>query len=186
MAGNFKASITESMQILKSAEPVIKKLLNIDEGIILDVENQNNDVCKHLDLSCGIDYLVYYKTKDWTRSAAWRAQRVLTGMDVYNTFTIRKERDSGTKTEYEKRKAAIENNAMYPHYTIHAYYDDDSKKLLSLAIGRTKDIIECINKGLTYDKHTGAEQKGQASFWAVKWTTMKQNGYHVETWYNFN
>ena len=173
--------MTQSQKVLYAAEPIIKKLLGFSEGQIIDVENQDNDTCKHLDLQCGIDYLVYFK--GLTDGLAWRAQQEHSIYGPYNSFTIRKKRESGATTEYEKRNYAIQHNALYPKYTAQAFYSRRNGALMSLAIAKTADIIECITKGLCTENKTGQQEIGQAEFYTVWWNVMKKNGYKVLDWY---
>lgn len=178
--------MNESNKMLKIATPYIKKMFNTEVNEIIDVENQDNDACKHLDLCCGIDYLIHFKTKNITRGFAWRAQKIYDGGRIFNSFTIRKERESGAVTEYEKRKIAICLDGEYPYYTIHSYYDETSKKILSICIAKTKDIIECISKGLWSENETGKDKVGQAKFYYIPWSTMKSHGYKINEYYNFS
>ena len=175
---DFRTDMHNSIEILRKATPVIMQLLNITNGKIIDVENQDNEACNHLDMHCGIDYLAYFKTNDWTRGIAWRAQPA---EKPYNTFTIRKSRDTGTTTEFEKRKSAIENNALYPHYVVQAYYNSN-KELTSIGISTTKDVIDCIEKGYYRTLHTHADKIGQAEFYVVSWDDLKDNGYNIIQW----
>lgn len=177
------ASMNQSIKILREATPIIQQLLGFREGEIIDVENQNNDACRHLDLLCGIDYIVYFKDMSLSNGLAWRAQEEDRLLGPYNSFTIRKERESGAMTEYEKRKLSIERNALYPYYTAQAFYSCHTKELKTLAIARTKDIIDCISKGLYTDRTTGKNEIGQAKFYAVWWKVMKNNGYKILDWY---
>ena len=178
-----KAVMTDmcfSQKILYEAAPIIKRLLNCVTGEILDVENQNNIVCQHLDQQCGIDYLVHFE--GLTNGLAWRAQQEDPFLGPFNSFTIRKERESGAMTEFEKRKKSIEMSALYPYYTAQAFYGCRNKELKTLGIARTKDIIECIEKGLCSVNETGKAQIGQAKFYTVWWKVMKKNGYQVLEW----
>jgi hypothetical protein len=95
----------------------------------------------------------------------------------WRTFTIRNQRISGARTEYEKRKQAIEKGWLYPELTLQAYVDNG--KLLSYALAKTTDIIKMIDMGKAKIKHTGPAQYGQASFYVVKWDDMKKMGYDI-------
>jgi hypothetical protein len=94
----------------------------------------------------------------------------------FDTFTVRKSRESGAKTEYEKRKAAIDSRGelIYPYYTLQAYLGKQ-EELISYAIAKTEDIINLIDDGECYVNHTGQTQKGQAEFYVVNWTSFEKN-----------
>ena len=168
-----------SIKALRISTPIIKELLHFKHGEIIDVENQNNETCFHLDTNCGIDYLLYFKGEGWTRGAAWRSQPV---KEPYNTFTVRKSRDNGSVTEFEKRKDAIENNAIYPYYTLQAYYDEDTGELLSIGITKTEDLIDCISKGHYKLLHTRSDKIGQAEFYVVRWSELQRLNYNFVSW----
>lgn len=155
------------------AEPIIKRLLN--GGDILPVEGSDNEVCTMLDLTCGIDYFhVYQSGLTWGIGSRMQYKCV----KGWDTFTVRMARESGVKTEYEKRRYAIEHHGQYPFLTMQGYFDKNDD-LLSLAIARTVDVLECVEKSIGYYKHTGADKVGQAQFFVVPWAEMKNAGYKV-------
>ena len=176
---NVMTDMYNSINALRTATPIIKKLLHFANGEIIDVENQDNETCFHLDANCGIDYLLYFKGEGWTRGAAWRSQPV---KQPYDTFTVRKSRDSGSMTEYQKRKDAIENNAIYPYYTLQAYYDENTGELLSLGITKTEDLINCISEGCCKVLHTRSDKIGQAEFYVVPWSELQRLNYSFINW----
>ena len=160
-----------SMDSVRKHSDVIKRLIHCTE--IMPVEGDNHEVLQILDMTCGVDY--YAKNSEGIVFAvASRFQKYC----AWNTFTIRAKRESGAKTEYEKRTAAIKRGAEYPHLTMQGYVDMDGE-LESLAIARTEDILECIENGNYYTQHTRSDKDGQALFYVVSWDTMKQLGYHV-------
>jgi hypothetical protein len=95
------------------------------------------------------------------RGIALRIQTIKSPYKPYNTFTVRNKRQSGAKTEYEKRKYAIESGYLYPYLTVQAYVNEQGK-LISFAVSKTVDIMDMIGRGLFKSNHTGAAQIGQA------------------------
>lgn len=164
-----------SMLLVEKYKNVILDALRAEK--ITCVEGDDNDVLKMLDLTCGIDYYHVY-SDGLVRGIASRWQTIRKGQPIWNTFTIRKERESGADTEYKKRKHAIEKGGEYPYLTMQGYVDE-SDELLSVGFARTADIIECIDKNLASTQHTGYSQHGQASFYVIKWDVMIANGYTV-------
>jgi len=130
-------------------------------------------MAKTLDMLAGID-LWHFNTKHGIRGVANRIQYG----KCWETFTIRKSRDSGVKTEYEKRKFAIENEFLYPVLTLQGYLSYDNV-LIAFAIAKTKDIIAMIDNGFCTVKKTGEEQKGQADFYIIQWADLKVQGYKI-------
>jgi hypothetical protein len=164
-------------QIVK---PKLKEVLG---GEFLTVEGQTTDKMREiLDILSGIDSWHVNKLKG-IRGIASRIQEIdkikYPYSKPFNTFTIRNKRYSGAKTEFEKRKESIEKNYLYPFFTIQAYINKNDNSLLSLAIAKTKDIIDYIIKNNPKTKNTGYEQVGQANFFIIKWTEFKNKNYRI-------
>lgn len=119
--------------IIKLKNTILPRLIS---GRIISVESQEDEVKKLLDIEAGIDYLRY--DKHGLQGIASRIQYKYTA----NTFTIRTERESGNKTELEKRLYAIENDYLYPEFTLQAYFDNSiDLNLYSVAIIKTVDLF---------------------------------------------
>lgn len=173
-----------SLAQVEQARPIIKQLLN--GGEIKTVEGDDNEICLMLDRTCGTDYFqVYGKEDNHLDGIVWgiasRFQKSFFGRP-FNTFTIRNNREGNRNVEFMKRKRAIAHNGIYPYLTMQGYYDADTKEILSLAIARTIDIFDCIEKGLCKTQHTNEFQIGQAEFYIIDWTVMKQKGYNIKIW----
>ena len=132
-------------------------------------------MAKTLDQLAGID-LWYFNNRLGIRGVG---NRIQFGDKNWRTFTIRKSRESGAKTEYEKRSKAITNEWLYPILTIQGYFDDKINKALGFAIAKTKDILWMIDNGYYYEQSTGSKQIGQATFYVVDWDSMKQQKMHI-------
>ena len=161
-----------SMLYVEKARPIIQKLLpgwtlSVVEGI------SDNKICTLLDLDCGIDYLLHRES-----FVFGLASRVQYGKN-WRTFTIRKMRESATKTEYEKRKSAIAVEGIIPKYDMQLYVDSNNEEILGLAIAKTKDLIEFIECGYAEEKATGMDKIGQAKFYICSWDKLKELGYTV-------
>lgn len=174
-----------SLKQVERAKPIIRKLLN--GGEIKAVEGDDNEICKMLDLTCGTDYFQIYTKQDknleglvW--GVASRFQAVRHGCKPFNTFTIRKQRASGTRTEYDKRKFAIKHGGTYPYLTMQGYYDVETEEIVSLAIAKTTDIFDAIDKGFCTIRRTGSYQIGQATFFVVDWDFFENSGYNIKRW----
>lgn len=182
--GKYEAVMRDmktSLEQVKRATPIIKKIMG--GGDILAVEGNDNEILIMLDQNCGTDY--FYKF-DKTNSKqkqdlVWGiGSRFQPAKKPWNTFTIRRTRkDTGADTEYAKRKWAIDHNGIYPYLTLHGYYDSDTGDILSLAIARTVDIWDAIQKGYCRVQTTGKDQIGQSTFFVVDWTEMIKQGYKV-------
>jgi len=124
--------------------PVIKNICG--GGEIKPVEIiSDNDIAKDLDVLCGID--IWQKISD--KGVRGIASRVQFTNKQWNTFTVRKYRKSGYKTEYQKRLEAINSNGkyIYPYLTCQAYVSLDQSHLLSCGVARTKDIFHEVESG---------------------------------------
>lgn len=168
---NWKSDLLVSVnRFNKFVKPELKKLLG---GEFYTVESVSDVVSESLDAIAGVD--VWHISPAGIRGIASRIQ---TSNTDWSTFTIRNKRDTGSITEYEKRKNAINNGYLYPYYMLQAYVSSEDK-LLSFAIANTIDVIKMIDSNLTYVNHTGTNQVGQASFFVVKWEDMKDYGYDI-------
>ena len=167
----FKTSLKKSSNAFEKffKEPLLEIFhgdTRVVEGVMTD------EMSQILDRMAGID-LWFFNENYGVRGIASRVQFISPNVKPYRTFTVRKNRDSGTKTEYEKRKYAIENEWLYPVFTFQGYISDAP---LCFAVAKTVDILWMIEHGFYSVKHTGKSQKGQASFYVVKWDDMqKQN-----------
>ena len=168
-----------SMAFVDKAKPILKRLFN--GGEVMTVEGDDNQVCRMLDMTCGTDYFQIYSDKGLVWGVASRVQNIKDGCKPYNTFTVRKARESGAKTEYEKRQEAIKHGGLYPYLTMQGYVNT-SDDILSIAIAKTTDIMEFVEKGLAYENHTRADKIGQAAFYVVDWRKFKTYGYKLIGW----
>jgi hypothetical protein len=137
----------------------------------------NTEFARDLDMLSGIDAWHIMDGRG-IRGIASRVQHCPPHWSPYNTFTIRRSRSTGVKTEYEKRKEQISSGGelIYPHLTIHAYIDKAGWKLRSVGVALTRDIIKKIASWIdsgkpdgygVYVKTTG---EGDATFYVVEWT----------------
>lgn len=168
-----------SLNRVEAAKPIIKQLLG--GGEVMTVEGSDDEICLMLDKNCGIDYFQMYGN-GITWGIGSRFQKIYPGKYPYNTFTVRKDRQSGERTEFEKREMAIKRNGIYPYLSMQGYYDVTTNEILSLAIARTKDILEIIRRGYYRILRTGTSQIGQAFFYTVDWYAVEKMGYPIKVW----
>ena len=159
------SDMTESSQrFIDILKPQLSKIL---KGSFITVEGETTDEMRKLfDILSGIDAWFFNNAKGMRGIAS----RIQPSNHNWRTFTIRYKRDSGTKTEYEKRKYSIENNYLYPYLTLQSYLDDDNN-IISYALIKTKDLISIVDNHLEKCilRKTGKSQIGQSSFVVVKW-----------------
>ena len=169
---NFKTSLKKSSFAF---EKYFKKaVLEVFKGDFEVVEGVTSyKMAETLDQLAGID-LWYFNT---TRGIRGVANRIQFQTHCWATFTVRKTRASGAKTEYEKRKYAIENDWLYPVLTLQGYID--GSKILGFAIAKTEDIIWMIDNGYSRIQKTGKSQIGQAEFYVVSWEDMKKQNKNI-------
>lgn len=159
---NWKNDLLLTMpayQILK--DKIFKK------SELINIEKKENGVLMWFDKYAGIDWIA--KTKN--NQVMGIASRIQWDVD-YRTFTIRYERWTGSKTEYDKRMEAIENEYTYPTYTLQAYFKDKSNpQMLSCGIVKTSDLYSFIGffPELVY------ENKSDNIFKYVRWDDMINN-----------
>jgi len=137
-------NIEKSYNGLELVKPMIEEYLN---GKIISVEedNKNSQICKVLDMDCGIDALIKYNTGNTTGLAI----RVQPTKKNWRTFTTRLERMTHKPTEYDKRKSSIVNDgSLYPYYTIQIYTNKNITEVISFAIIKTTTLFERLDKGI--------------------------------------
>lgn len=129
--------------------PEIKDLLT--NGVITPVEAialereaapAAKQLAQDLDILAGVDAWHVSHTVGAMRGIASRVQW---SDKCWRTFTVRKERPSGQKTELEKRLYALDNpndGWLLPALTVHAYITEPRRhgRLLGAAVMRTADL----------------------------------------------
>jgi len=107
------------------------------------------------------------------------ASRVQVAARPFNSFTVRRSKTNGARTEYEKRREAMESDGgeIYPHLTCQAYAASKEGPVLSVGLARTRDIWAFIASG----KATINEpRQGDSTFFVCPWSQMRLD-YKVST-----
>lgn len=162
----------KSMDVIDKAEPIIREMLN--GGKIIRIEGSDEEICRFLDTKCGTDYFQYYSSSDLTVGVASRVQY---GRN-WRTFTVRKSRESGSLTEYEKRKYAMIHGGIYPFLTMQMYVVNG--EINGIGIVKTQDLFDYIENGHAHVRRTGIDKVGQADFYFCPWDDIKQKGYWLK------
>lgn len=180
---DFKTDLTDSAyDFLRIVYPKLKQLKFI-RGELIPIEVVTDIKFKTLaqkfDQLAGIDIWQIVKNE----GIKGIASRIQWSEKAWNTFTIRKSRSSGTKTEYEKRLFAIETNEwIYPYYTIQAYISERRiGELISMAITKTADIFDMIKKDNYIEK---TNKQDDNIFMIIDWQEMKQQNYKIKIFNN--
>lgn len=150
---SFEKDLATSKLIFEKIKPYIEK---DTKSKIYAVEGEDNAL-KTLDIYAGIDYLLVSK-----KGIRGLASRIQAG-NSYQTFTVRAEKASGAKTEFEKRVDALSEDYLYPYYTMQAYYQSDK---IEYAICRTKDLYRFI---LNNEDKVKKNRTTNAEFYIVNW-----------------
>ena len=116
----------------KIAFELIKDKIFHNKVDLVSVEGQNSITMKWLDQYSGID-IIGRKNDNHLVTIASRIQ----WNKNYKTFTIRYERITGAKTEFEKRIEAIQKGYLYPNFTMQAYINETPLQILSWASIKT-------------------------------------------------
>lgn len=144
-------------------------------GEIVTMEISVDRLADYFDKYAGIDAWQVLPS-GYMRGLASRIQRISAGMNPYNSFTVRARRFNGVKTEYAKRKQAIESTRgyLYPFLTVQAYVNEENNELLSAGACRTTDLFKYIDSG-----HSRENETTNASFHTCFWADMIKSGYKV-------
>ena len=154
--------------------PILNQTL---PGRIVHVETITTDeFAKDLDRLAGVDAW-HIMDKKGIRGIASRVQECPPPKRPYDTFTIRRSRDTGAATEYEKRKQAIEGDQglLYPHLTVQSYVTQKRDgDLLSFGVALTRDVISRISEWIEQGQPAGCpvwiNRTTNATFYVVRWT----------------
>lgn len=68
--------------------------------------------------------------------------------NLYDSFTVRAELTSGARTEFAKRKEAIEKKYVRPDKVLQAYVSKKTNRLDSMFMMNQEDLIEYIVNGI--------------------------------------
>lgn len=172
--------MARSMYYVEKNRYLILEFLNSAD--ILSCEDTGERIATHLDTQCGIDCIVIGGNTGISRGVGCRFQIDNPGRwrEKFRTFTFRKERDTGTMTEFEKRRRAIETGGLYPYWTLHGYIDPESEAIDRMAVAKTEDIIWFIETMHPDTRHTRSDQYGQASFYTILWSDFKKSGRKIK------
>ena len=174
MATNLADSMKQSAEDFQNyVLPILKELYY--GRIFKQVENTDKDISEYLDIYAGIDILMIHPKEKSIIGIASRIQRGF----CWNTFTVRCGRESGSMTEFKKRTVNMKNEGLFPALTLQAYVEPHDKKLLGMAIIRTVELWEYIEKENPPIKQTGLDQYGQASFYVVSWNGLRRKNYPI-------
>ena len=166
----WKDDLGKSMDVFRRLiKPVLE---NVMGGDYIPIEGSPEEIAQMLDKRIGIDAMI-----DRGNTVYGLGSRIQIDSGVWNTFTIRCDRQSGHITELEKLRKAIRCDSMRPQITMQAYVENDELK--SLALARTADIIRYID---THDcpERRSFDGKGWALFKVVHWDKMKEAGFGIK------
>jgi hypothetical protein len=113
-------------------------------GVLISVEGDSGVASRQMDMTSGIDALIM--GENGIKTLANRVQRT-SPSQPWNTFTIRAARITRAKTEYDKRKTALEDgDALLPSLTMQAYVSNIDNRFISACTVRTRDLFEFIKE----------------------------------------
>lgn len=165
---HWSKDMNDSIIAIEKIKSVISP--NMVKGKIHSIENSDNEILVLLDRKSGINYI-----REDAQGLQGIAARVQFGQ-AYNSFTVRYKRHTGTKTEYEKRIEQIQNGYFYPFLTLQAYFDNRTDmNLFSLAIVRTIDLYDFIDKHPEYIENKFSDNE----FMVIYWAFLKRESYKI-------
>ena len=164
---NFKKDFNKAFKYSSLLMPTLKEILKAKEIISLE-ECKKGSIGHLLDIHCGIDLLCL--KENGVRGIAMRIQY----NHAWNTFTIRKDRATGSQTELKKRNTAIENKYIYPYYTCQCYFNDLNDKLLSGKVCHTEVLYKYIKENIETIK-TQTCKVDQNVFYVVPFENIKSD-----------
>jgi len=182
MRSDVHRDLTDSSRVFLDVWPVIAPM--IGGGQLKPVEgNAEKGLEQNLDILAGIDGFQLLERQGVMRSIATRVQWIPPQRSAYRTFTIRKSRPNGAKTELEKRLHSIEYRDLgylYPHLTIQAYVRESTEELLSVGIIRTIDLFACVRDHPSNE--TNRAGNGGEVFEIYRFDYLRRHGFPVHEW----
>jgi hypothetical protein len=152
MSNNLHENLTGSAKAFREkvwpilSEHLPGRLVQIEE-LKFDKSHPSYNFADTLDGTSGIDawQIVDYKG---IRGIASRIQVIdTTRWSPFTTFTVRIGRNPDHTYEYDKKKFAIENDWLYPYWTVQGYVADTwDGELLNFALAKTVDVISRCNE----------------------------------------
>lgn len=177
--GDFNADVSDTaFDFQRVVWPAI--IRPIGGGELIHIESETaKGLTQKLDIHAGIDAWQIIKDDSIVRGVASRIQW---GDKDWSSFTIRKSRDSGAKTEFRKRLEAIrgDRGAVYPHLTVQAYVSKRrTGDLVSVAIVKTEDLFllaEHLDSKCSPNGKWGIRRAPNAEFIWLDWALLKDKG----------
>jgi len=160
---------------LKELKCFSGELINIQKASLDPTMSNYLNLIARFDQLAGID-IWNIKTN---KGIIGIANRIQWTKNPYNTFTIRRTRDTGTETEYPKVLRSLENETLYPKFMIHSYISERRiGELLTFAIAKTRDVFQVIIDGNCEIKTNIKGDKN--TFFYVYWDRMKEEGFEIQ------
>lgn len=168
-----------SFDFQRAVWPLIADLWFGGGELVPNESSKASGFSQDMDILAGVDYWVKNGKEGMIYSLATRVQ----WGRAYNTFTIRYERRSGAKTEYEKRASAYEEKnkgVLSPGFTLHAYMTEPRREgqVLSVAKIHTQALYR-VAAMIVEKSHRGERSRdwrmqevksgGAAIFLAINW-----------------
>ena len=158
--------------------PKIKDQIAGGDGELVQIEKRPEDVCKKLDMTTGIDYLLF--SSDGCRGIAARVQNI----KPYASFTVRVERvNTGAETELSKRIKTLTDPKGYisPSIIVQAYVSKPKYgDLLAAYAVRNYDLYQYANNEYENKAFELKTNGNDGNIFAVFWTDwLKKLGVKV-------
>lgn len=141
---------------------------------------ETTDLADDLDVLAGIDAWQMVDEKGVMRGIASRIQW---GDKSWRTFTLRKDRPSGARTELQKRMTAFieaDSGWLMPTITVQAYASKPRRegRLIEAGVCYTRDLLEFALKNPCREPRPNP-QDGVIFDW-YEWDAMKKSGVRVD------
>lgn len=170
MATNFKSDAKKSRAWFKKFTCRALEILGFKN--VHSVESHDSELTKLLDYA-GVDALAQKDGATMT-IASRIIQKTPTGND-YSCFSIRDSRTSGTKTEFEKLKGAIEINSLRPMWHCQTFISEDKKSAI-VSLIRTRQLVSFIKNHESKFKITNDGTR----FKLADWKDLISAGVHID------
>lgn len=160
---SFKKDANASLRLFQKFSVHAMKKCFVGATIV-PIEGREDELSLLLDRLAGIDGLI---VKD-DGEMDFYGSRVQVGKN-YESFTLRRSRLSGVKTEFAKLQRASRTCGAMPQYMIQAFVDSD-EKAATVAVAPMIDLVQYVEQNNPEIRKTATGE----SFFVIPWRELKR------------
>lgn len=170
----FEKDLNKAYMFYVQHKAEIEKIFKHNK--LLNIENNSTELARMLDCFAGIDYIVLHKK---LKSLFGVASRINFNKKYHKHVTIRFERVTGAKTEYQKRIDAILSKAcqLYASITMQIDSNESRDKILRAIVFESDKLYIAIHSHLDFFKQNYLKSCYDGNtFFAIPYSVIQEIG----------